>query len=173
MITLIGIDPGIVDTGLVALSLDPASRRLVIDSKVWTDVTTKHGQSIKVDEKFLQHFSETLDAFHDKPNVFIEGYRSRGKNIVQDRKMTVLVHALQEAAGECKVVDNTGVRKVVKEGLLALMHINRWSATNHADLKSAARIAVKGALEDKDLNVVIADYVRDTLKGDLWTITRR
>ena len=106
------------------------------------------------------------------PFIYIEGFRNRGRDMHQDQKMTVLVHQIQAVLKDSHIVDNTGVKKVVKEGLLNLMHISRWPRTNHADLKSAARIALKGVIESEKLNLLIAIYVHDTLKGNLWTITR-
>ena len=57
------------------------------------------------------------------------------------------------------VVDNTGVKKVVKEPLLKLLKANRWPGTNHADLKSAARIALKGMMQNEDYNRYLSNVI--------------
>ena len=171
-ITLIGIDPGIVDTGLVALTLDVEAKTLDIQHRVWSNVTRRAGTSILVEGEFLNELVLFIKSLSGVPFIYIEGFRNRGRDMHQDQKMTVLVHQIQAVLKTSHIVDNTGVKKVVKEGLLNLMHISRWPKTNHADLKSAARIALKGAIENTTLNQMVATYVQDTLKGHLWTITR-
>jgi hypothetical protein len=52
--------------------------------------------------------------------------------------------------------------------MLKLFGCQRFTGTNHADLKSAARVALKGGIDIPPLNKQLADYVRDNLNGTPW-----
>ena len=163
---ILGVDPGIVDTGVVWVSLDEEEKKLGSGAKVWRNVTTQVKNIITVDESFLEEFRVFVGA--SRP-VFIEGYRNRGRNPKQDQAMTTLVQAIHRTVPGSVIVDNTGVKNVVTEATLALLGLATWSVpTNHSDLKSAARIALKGAYQDPELNRLVASAVLAALEGEPW-----
>ena len=169
---LIGIDPGIVDTGVVSLRLDMDAHTVRAHAQVWSDVTARQGAAIQVKEDFLQKlglyckFEQRSD---EDRHVYIEGYRNRGKDIRQDQRMSTLVQEIRRAVPGSQVVDNTGVKNVVTDATLRLLSLYTWPRTNHADLRSAVRIALKGAISDPDQNKVVAAYLRASLEGNPWS----
>ena len=171
-VSLIGVDPGIVDTGVVWVRLDRKNKIMHAQPRVWRNVTRKVKGGIEIDQQFLDEIEWYVRYSGEKTRTFIEGYRPRGRNPGQDQKMTVLVQAIHKVTPNSKVVDNTGVKNVVTDATLGLLGLNNWDiATNHSDLDSAARILLKGAYQDEDLNSIVADVVRDRLEGRSWTLT--
>lgn len=171
-LTLIGVDPGIMDTGIVSIKLDTLRKTLMVTTQVWSEVTSQKNQSITIDPDFL----DELESFYEHEAsenaatfAFVEGYRQRGKNIRQDANMLALVQACNHAMKGSKIVDNTGIKKVVTEPLLRLFGCSRFQGTHHADLKSAARVALKGGIEVPPLNKLLTDYVLENLKGEKWS----
>jgi len=171
-VSLIGVDPGIVDTGVVWVRLDRKNKIMHAQPKVWRNVTRKVKGGIEVDEQFLAELQWFVEYFGPETRTFIEGYRNRGRNPGQDQKMTMLVQTIHRVLPGSAIVDNTGVKNVVTDATLGLLGLNNWDiATNHSDLDSAARILLKGAYQDEDLNSIVADVVRDRLEGRSWTLT--
>ena len=82
--------------------------------------------------------------------------------------MQVLIHDTNETLKPSRVVDNTGIKLVVKEDLLKMFHVSRFPRTNHADLKSAARVALKTGIYS--VNELMSDYVLDHLEGRQWSL---
>jgi len=177
-VNLIGVDPGIVDTGVVWARLDRENKIMHAQPRVWRNVTRKVKGGIEVDQQFLDDLQGYVEYMTDQTKkekatfTFIEGYRNRGRNPGQDQKMTVLVQTIHKVLPGSQVVDNTGVKNVVTDATLGLLGLNNWGiATHHSDLDSAARILLKGAYQDEDLNSIVADVVRDRLEGRSWTLT--
>ena len=172
IVTLVGVDPGIVDTGAVWVCIDKHRKTVQINSRVWRSVTTKRGLSIDVKERFLVDIKNYCKGVPPQ-HVFIEGFRNRGRNPQQDQKMTVLVQAIRHTLSGSTVVDNTGVKNVVSDELLKLLDMWDWAdKTHHADTRSAARIMLKGAFQDDKLNGWFSDLIRGLLEGDGWTVTK-
>lgn len=158
-----GVDPGIIHTGVVELNLYPAQREILL----------YHEALVGMDAQAV------LDVITRAPNapgdtathVFVEGYRPR-QNLTPDRKMQEGVAAIRAATGG-KVLDNMGVKKIITPDLMKVFGVWTFSTTtHHQDLRSAARIALLGAVKDDQLNPIIADIVRDYLDGNPWTITQ-
>ena len=175
VVNLIGVDPGIVDTGVVWVRLDRKHEIFKADARVWRNVTKKIKGGIEVSEQFLDELDRyvaiAVDS-GDETYVFIEGYRNRGRNPGQDQKMSHLVQVIHKLIKGSVVVDNTGVKNVVTDETLRLLRMYDWKvATNHADLRSAARILMKGAYQEGKLNVMIADVIRGRLVDQSWTLT--
>jgi hypothetical protein len=64
-----------------------------------------------------------------------------------------------------------GVKKIVKPAVLITLGAWLFSTpTHHDDLRSAARIAVLGMMKDPEMNLLLADIIRDHLGGQPWTI---
>lgn len=174
-VLLVGIDPGIVDTGVVWIDLDPEKKTINICARVWKNVTYREGKVVKVSPTFLQELEQEIQknrAEFPGLYVFIEGYRNRGRNPIQDQKMLMLVQTIHGRLKKSEVVDNTGVKNVVTDHVLKLLSLYHWDQpTRHGDLRSAARIALKGAYGHPVLNLLVATVVRDQLKGGSWTLT--
>jgi len=173
-VTLIGIDPGIRDTGIVAIHLDTLRQQWRVTTQVWSDVTKLDKQSLVIDTYFL----DELTAFVDHENmenkatfVGIEGYRQRGNDTRQDQKMLGLVQSIHGTLKGSYIVDNTGIKNVVTEPMLKLFQVNKFPATHHADLKSAARVALKLGINNDVLNRILSDFVRDNLNGSKWSLS--
>lgn len=168
-LTLLGIDPGIVDTGAVAIRLDFNERLIDVTAKAWTGVTDRLGFSVVTSPQFLKELRDfELQQRANTSALFagVEGYRPRGKNSRQDEEMTNLVQNIRANLTFGRVVDNTGIKLVVTEPALKLFHVSRFKkGTNHADLKSAARVALMRGLSMPDVNPLLADYYRDNLLG--------
>jgi hypothetical protein len=160
----VGIDPGLVHTGVVSLMFVPDQCLVEIDHEVvlGPDATAATMWAMGRRQRKLQWYFVP-------PKVFIEGYRPRGNFGTN----TEMVKAVQEfrAATKGQVLDNTGVKKVVRRGLLELLGCWKFpTPTNHDDLRSAALIAVLGMLKDEQMNRLLADIVRDHLDGATWTV---
>lgn len=174
-LNMIGIDPGIVDTGAVSISLDFRSLAIDITTQLWTGVSRRDGFAITVNDGFLDEiaaFTQHDGSEEDVTLVGIEGYRQRGFDQKQDQNLVYLVQALKDTIPSATIVDNTGIKKIVKEGLLRLLHSTRFqSGGNHADLKSAARVAVRLAIKDDMGNQLLSDFVRSkVLREAPWTL---
>lgn len=148
MATIIGIDPGLVNTGLVVLSFK--DNQLTVAHRVYTDTKEQLGQVVA--DVALLSGPDT--------HIFIEAYRPRGNNFGTDKPMRELMHALGGRLPKAKVIDNTGMKAVVTTALMKRLEVWTFSTpTHHQDLRSAARIGLYGALKDDTLNRVLYDYV--------------
>lgn len=158
---VIGVDPGIVHTGVVMLEFDHDNTQLGIGHAV-------------VDGPDAQ---ATYDACHDlvglrwpdTVDVFIEKYRPRsGFDTNQDM---ITANSTFKQALHGKLMQNTGVKKIISRELMELFDLWSWpTPTHHDDLRSAARIAMLGMLLDKQLNRVIYDYVIASIEGKDWYV---
>jgi hypothetical protein len=170
-VTLIGIDPGIRDTGIVSIHLDTIREKWHVTTQVWNDVTHQERLTQTISPDFL----DEITAFVDHENmenkatfVGIEGYRQRGNDVRQDQRMLALVNAIHDTLKGSHIVDNTGIKNVVTEPMLKLFKVDKFHKTFHADLKSAARVALKLGINNEVLNRVLSDFVRDNLNGTPW-----
>lgn len=158
---IVGVDPGIVHTGVVSMLFLPSMREVVVSHAVvqGTDVAATAGQ---------------IKLFHaGRPDaIFIEGFRPRS-NLQHDKDMLAAVSSMREAT-RGKVLDNMGIKTVVKTPVLKLLGVWSFSTpTHHQDLRSAARIAVLGMMKDDQLNLLLADVVRDHLDGRTWDVRQQ
>ena len=156
----IGIDPGLVHTGCVYLEIDHEKRRLtvrylVIDSgdhaaqaAEWVDQLTKA----------------------KKTPVFIESYRERGQNYGTNTGMRQLLGEFRTHLPSATVLDNMGVKKIVRRPLRQVLGLDSFPTTHHQDLESAARILVMGMLKDEKLNLELTKVLEAHLDGDPYEI---
>lgn len=158
-ITLIGIDPGLVDTGIVSISLEEGLKRLRIRHAV---VSRPHAAAVAA--AVVKLADPVL------PNrIFIEKYRQRGTVFQTNDKMLAFEGELKREIPTAKLLDNTGIKNVVLPDLMKMFGVWTFAQkTNHQDLRSAARIALYGGLKDKEHNRVITKFVHDELAGDPW-----
>jgi hypothetical protein len=154
---VVGVDPGLVHTGVVQLCFRPERQHITISSHAVVGCKADEVQRI------VTHAGLKPDA------IFIEGYRPRS-NLNSDKRMVEGVAEIRKAT-KGTVLLNTGVKKVVKKSLMELLGVWSFSTvTNHQDLRSAARIALLGMLKDEQMNRLLSDIVRDHLEGRDWHV---
>jgi hypothetical protein len=152
IITLNGIDPGIVDTGAVTLFLNPRLLSLSVSA-----------------EKLPGSLPEPIAEYvrrntRDRTLTFIEAYRDRGTIFNTHGTMRNIEAAIQRLLPDAQILDNTGVKKVVTKPLMQLLDC--WdfpTVTHHQDIRSAARIALYGGLKDPEINSLLTQIVMKQL----------
>lgn len=154
-----GVDPGLVHTGVVLFQFFSDSREVLVDSKV------VDGPDAGAVRQFSGMYVPTA--------VFIEGYRPRSHFGTDERMVKAVAEMHREIPGST-VLNNTGVKKVVKPPLMRALKCWDFSqTTHHQDLRSAARIALLGMMRDEDLNWLLSDVVRDYLDGRSWNVLQQ
>ena len=178
---IIGIDPGIVHTGIVAYAICthrscqiPMIYR-VIDTED-TDAEDRVKLITEGVSKFLEDMLPTLTsqnyAVQETPMlIFIEDYRSRASSNKPDAQMREIVSALRRLLPLANVVDNTGSKKVARPELMRSLGLNTFRATHHQDLQAASRIMIYGALKQEHLNSLLAELLDRVLYTSNPTIT--
>lgn len=163
-ITVIGIDPGLIDTGLVALNFNGFTREIIVHYAV-----ESRAKAVEIAASAALLRSAVWSPGH---HVFIEGYRPRS-NFNTDVKMLELITQLKAEMPAAKVINNTGIKKVVKPKLLEFLKIDSFPlTTNHGDLVSAGRILVLGMLKDPELNKILTFVFTDLYEGHPWTVVK-
>lgn len=154
---VIGVDPGLVHTGVVALRFEPVTHTVHVDSAAIAGP----------DEQAVREWIHVND--HSTTHVFIEGYKPRS-NLSTDPEMMAAVQRMRSAFA-ATVLLNTGVKKVVRQPLMELLGCWKFSTvTHHQDLRSAARIALLGMLKSEHLNRVVKIVVQDHVEGRPWVV---
>lgn len=151
-----GVDPGLVHTGVVSMSMNDISKEIHIAYEIVM------GPNVDAVNAFL--------AKQDIGPTYIEGYRTRGQFSTNDR-MIRAVADMKAGIPHSKILPNTGIKKVVKPHLLRVLQLEKFPVSNHQDLESAARIMVLGMLKDPMHNRALAGRVTDHINGVGWTIT--
>jgi hypothetical protein len=152
IITLNGIDPGIVDTGAVTFYLDTEHLTFAVSTEKLTG-----GLPEPIEKYVKQHVG-------DRTLTFVEAYRDRGTVFNTHGTMRNIEAALRRSLPDVQILDNTGVKKVVTKPLMQLL--NCWNfptVTHHQDLRSAARIALYGGLKDQEINSLLTRIVMKQL----------
>lgn len=152
MYVVVGIDPGIVNTGIIIYFICPQERLVILKHTAIKGCKT---------EDIFSFLSMHLDVSDANPwtYVFVEAYRPRS-HFDTDARMGAAVNEIKKMGPEIYALDNSGVKNVVSRALLELLH--SWSFTtksNHQDVRSAARIAILGMLKNEHLNQLLADLV--------------
>lgn len=155
---VIGIDPGLVHSGGVYLGFDSTLRTIWVEAKI-------------VDGPDVAAIAANVaDWAKGTPDVFIEKYQPRS-HFAGDSKMMEAQGQLKAELPHAKIILNTGVKKIVRQPLMELLGVWRFTTpSHHQDLRSAARIALYGMLKDEQLNTLVADIVRDHLEGRTWNV---
>ena len=155
--TIIGIDPGLVDTGVVRFTFYQGPQRVTISSAVLPKFDPDKSPFVIRD--WIR--DEMVHIRTGRPHIFIEAYRPR-PGMASNVKMTDMQRSLTTAMPAAKLVNNTGIKQVITQELMELFHVWRFGmATHHQDLRSAARIALYGAVKNPALNMYVSDVVRD------------
>lgn len=159
---VVGVDPGLVHTGVVRLVFTTSTKRIDIAHEAIAGP-----DAVKV-AKWAH-----AEARECKPHVFIEKYQPRS-HFAGDARLVAAVAEMKAALPGSQVLLNTGVKKVVRKPLMELLEVWSFSTTtHHQDLRSAARIAIYGMLKDETLNRLISDIVRDHTEGKSWHVEHR
>lgn len=152
MVAIVGIDPGLVHTGLVVMDIEDGE---CFVAPIVIEGTDSHAVQV------ADHLGQMrLDGEH----IFIEAYRPRGNSYGTDPKMRDLMAEFKRVFPKATVVDNTGIKQVVREPLMKRLGV--WTfkqKTHHQDLRSAARIGLYGALKDPELNAQLFDFLSTEL----------
>lgn len=159
---VVGVDPGLVHTGVV---------RMIFDSR-YHQVIVEHEAVLGPDASAVAKWAQKprVKPYWQAPDIFIEDYRPRSA-FNTDKRMGDAVRLIRMTT-RGKVLDNTGVKKVVRRPLMELLGVWRFATpTNHDDLRSAARIALLGMLKDEQHNRLLADVVKDHLDGNTWAVS--
>ena len=166
---IIGIDPGIVHTGIVAYGICtheppkiPMIYRVIDTEDADPDDRVKRitdGVS-RFLEDMLQGLAYQSYATEETPMlIFIEDYRSRASSNKPDAQMREIVSALRRLLPLANVVDNTGSKKIARPELMRSLGLNTFRATHHQDLQAASRIMIYGALKQEHLNALLAELL--------------
>lgn len=154
--TVVGIDPGLVHTGVVTFIFWPHCRSWSMKSEVVNGLDLAAIEQIVADV--------------EPDHIYIEAYRPRS-NFKEDTRMVEAIGALKQMP-HATAINNTGVKKVVTDDLMKLLHCWKFSTvTHHQDLRSAARIGLYGMLKSLELNELLTRLVADELDKKPWNYT--
>lgn len=159
MYVVVGIDPGIVNTGIVVYFICPQERRVILKH------TAIEGCKVEDIHAFLALLLDMSTA-RAWTYVFVEAYRPRS-HFDTDARMGAAVNEIKKMGPEVYALDNSGVKNVVSRAMLELL--NSWSfstKSNHQDVRSAARIAILGMLKNETLNRLLAQIVFSEINDD-------
>lgn len=153
---IVGIDPGIVHTGVVVMLIDPENREIHVEYEVF--------QGVKAPE-IAQHVYG-----YEPTEVYIEDYNPR-KNYNTDVTMIKAVGLLKDAMPKAKLIDNASVKSVVKPDVMRALGLWRYEvATHHDDLRSAARILIFGMLKNEEQRKLLSRIIQDHLDERYWNV---
>ena len=144
IITIIGIDPGLVHTGVVMIKIDTIKNVHRIEHEI-----------VESDDPRATAAWVHRQNTNNLAYVYIEKYLDRGTVFTTHSRMRAFEQELKRALPAAKLVDNTGAKKIVTRELMELLDVWKFPTTNHQDLQAAARIALFGALKDTGLNRVL------------------
>jgi hypothetical protein len=157
---IIGIDPGIVHTGVVRVLLDPMKRT------VFSEFAVIDGLDAEAVEQWVHRFDVEPDL------ISIEQYRPRQK-LAADTRMVQAEKTFREYLPKSRFIPNTGVRRLAPRWALDIFGIGKFpQSTHHDDLGAAARILYLGAIKDGRINPHMTRVVRDFMDGEPWAIDR-
>lgn len=151
-VRVIGIDPGLVHTGVVSFHFLEGAVRAVGHAV--------NGLNPDKIIEWLDNYGPSLKM----QGVFIEAYRPRS-HFDTDSRMSNGVQRIKAALPNSKIISNTGVTKVITRQTMELLDC--WAfdtTTHHQDLRSAARIGLYGMVKDEVLNSVLFATIVAKLK---------
>lgn len=161
---ILGIDPGLVHTGIVSMHFIPEVKKILVTHEAVAGIDIKRITDFDFDVR--------QKATHPR-HVFVEAYNPRVK-LHQDKRMVEALADIRKALPRARIIPNTGVKKIVKKDLMELLGVWKFSTpTHHQDLRSAARIALLGMMKDDGLNALLYQVVSDHLEGKTWDVEHR
>ena len=162
---LIGVDPGLRDTGIVECLFyneDPSYDTYLEKGE---QLVLSHATAEDIWGELLFLIAERAEKTEWRTVIYVEKYLDRGTSFGTHGRMRELETQLRllaqkspilQKAGSLSFVNNTGVKKIITNKVLTALQLDTFTtASNHQDLKSAARIALYGAAKDKELNPFI------------------
>lgn len=155
ILTWTGVDPGLVDTGIVTVTLDNTEK-------------TIHVMATALRNTDAETVADYLNNSHDLGTIFVEKYDDRGTVFTTHNEMRKFEVLLKKLAPQIVLLSNMGVKKVVKDDMLERLHCSNFPSTNHRDLEAAARIGLYGALKDSHANSIIYQALIDDVRGKPW-----
>ena len=156
---VVGVDPGLVHTGVVSMIFSQRARMLEIEHTV---IDGPNATAV-VD------WVNGLRTLH--PMVYVEQYKPR-QNLSSDPRMTQVQHELQALLPRARFLPNMGIKRVITADLMRLVEVWKFpTATHHQDLRAAARIGLLGMVKHGDTNPVLADLVQAHIDGTPWSIS--
>lgn len=167
MSLIIGIDSGIVNTGVVGLEISPllgGEKARVLPRVV-----------VGLDEKAtVQAIKDIVEASGMNPAaVYMEKYRPRAglRESVPMVEFQGKFRNRTVAGVGIELVNNSGFKKIVTDEMLQALGVYNFPLrTNHHDLRAAARIAIYGALKDDKLNSGLYLTLKDIGVGNTRAI---
>ena len=157
ILTWTGVDPGLVDTGLVTITLNNEDRSI-------------HVMATALRNTDAETVADYLTNSQDLGAVFVEKYEDRGTTFKTHSEMRAFETQLKRLVPSIVLLSNAGVKKVVKDDMLKRLHCHDFPTTNHRDLQAAARIGIYGALKDPAANSLIYQCLIDSVRGEPWQI---
>lgn len=167
---VVGIDPGVVDTGVVRIVLDNKRREVVVEEMV-----AKNHNRHDVDDvvAWVNGFNFTAyvpQVSYVSPSVFIEKYRPR-QRLSYDEIMLSAQSTWVAAFPKATLLSNTGILRVVPQEMMEALGVWRFKTrTHHQDLRSAARIALLGMIKSDEMNPILSDCISDYLHHRPWRV---
>ena len=155
ILTWTGVDPGLIDTGIVTITLSNEDRSI-------------HVMATAMRNADVETVADFLTESQDLGQIFVEKYEDRGTSFTTHHEMRAFETQLKRLVPHVVLLSNTGVKKVVKNDTLARLHCLDFPTTNHRDLQAAARIGIYGALKDPAANSLIYQYLIDSVGGKPW-----
>lgn len=163
-LNIVGIDPGLRDTGVVYMTFEPDIHMMSVRTLV------VHHSDV---ELTAQHVYDWVDRCspNEWPSIFIERYVPRpGMQTSPD--MLALERGLAMKLRRAELVRNTGVKQIIPQELMKLLKLWLFTTpTNHDDLRAAARIGLYGMAKDPGFNMILADVVRSLLDAEPWMVS--
>jgi hypothetical protein len=164
--SIIGIDPGLVDTGCVGLVFNEADRTIEVNYGLLTGVD-------------LSTINWWIDKQPKAAAIFIEDYNP-GNFGKTDKDMVEAMGKLKAELPPAdhphlvKYVDNAGINTLVPRAVLLLFGVNKFDVKqHHNDLVSAGKIAILGMMQDKSqhsLRLLASQVVADAIRGKPWNV---
>lgn len=156
----VGIDPGIIHTGLVRLVFPPDGS----GERWWkVDYAVVNGVDAAAVQAMQYWIAE--DPAHV---VYVEDYRARTSTRF-DPEMIKAVDRIKTGLNNTRLINNSGSKQTIRTKLLKMLDVYKFPATHHQDLQAAARILVWGMLKNDYTNELLAGFVADNLDGKVWT----
>ena len=151
-IEIVGIDPGLVHTGLVHMMLD-------------TEADTLSHTEVLYDGMPEEEIADYVRGLPALAHVYMEAYRTRSA-WNSDPEMQAGIARIKKAAPRVEIVTNMGVKKVVTNELMKLLEVYTFAQkSHHQDLRSAARIGLMGALKVEPFNRALYKIATTKLEG--------
>lgn len=157
---IVGVDPGLVDTGIVAITFYSKARQWAIN----TGVVRRQNPLDKIDLDEIERVARNLAMRTSRSKIFVEEYRPRLK-LQTDKEMLEMQSLLRKKLDYAVFLPNMGIKQLITSDFMKMLHVWNFpqSPTHHQDLRSAARIALLGAIKDDEAAEYVNQYARDQL----------